>query len=169
MSFAAKGSSPLMGEARRAWYFAVCSLCGMSLSPSLSHLGREGIWSELWGFGVTDGFLNNLQHTLKVVSNVRIPKSQHTKPLTGKKRITNFIIRVIQVLATVCFNNNFVFKTNKIKNVSSYRLLATVFNTKIFTTQVMPKRAFFWTHGFSEFASNICHRHSFYYGIVEGM
>lgn len=175
MKFAVDDPSPLMGEARRGCEFAVWSLCGVSPSPNQryrsnfvhSHLGRGGFWSALSGFGFTNSILNNLQYTLEIIPNIRIPKAQYAKSLISKELITNFVVRIIQVLATICFYNNFVFKTNEIKNISAYRFLAAKFNTKIFSAQVFPKKVLFVGHTLSEFASNVGHRHNFHYGVLE--
>jgi hypothetical protein len=168
MKFAVNGSSPLMGEARRGWQVADWPQSGVSPSPDLSHRGKGGLPSVLCGF-VADRVLNNRQDSLEVISYLRVPKSQHAKSLPGKKFISNFIILIVQVLAAISFNNQFVFKANKIQNVSTHRFLPAKLCIKVFAAQMFPQNSFFWSHITSQFASNICQRHSLYYETIKGI
>jgi hypothetical protein len=161
--FAENGSSPIKGEARRGRGFAVWLVCGGSPSPNPSLDGRGSLWSVLWGVAISNSFLNFGQDTLEIIPNLRVPKTQDVKALIRKKLISNFIVRIIQMLTAVSFHNQFVFKANKIENISANRFLTTKLYAKMFAAQSIPQNAFFWSHRPSKFASYIRHRHTFYY------
>lgn len=166
MRFAVNGSSPFMGEVRRGCKFAVELSCGVLPSPDLSHRGRGGLWLELCSFAFINRVFDDGQDTLEIISNIRVPEAQDAKTLTCKKFVTNFVSRTIQVLTAVCLNNNFVFKANKIKNISLNWFLPTEFCAKIFTTQRLPKNAFLGSHVSSQFAGYVFHSHKLNYGVV---
>jgi hypothetical protein len=167
VKFVVNGSSPL-GEVRRGCSVS-CVTCSASPSPSLSHLGRRGFWSEQSGLTFSDSVLNFSKNALEISSYLRIPEAQYTKALTCKKLVSNFIVRIVEVLASVCFHNNFVFKANKIQNVSTNRLLTTKFYAKLLTAQMFPKNTLFWSHVASQLAGDIRQSHSFHYEVAKGI
>ncbi len=166
MKFAVNGSSPFMGEVRRGWRFAVWLTCGVSPSPDLSLDGRGGVWSEPLGLRVINRILDDCENTLEVVPNFRIPETQDAKALTCKKFITNFVSGAIQVLAAVGFYNYFMFKANKIKNISAHRFLAAEFCPEVFTAQMFPEDALFWGHSASKFSGDVRQSHIFHYEVA---
>jgi hypothetical protein len=168
VKFGMYDSSPLVGEVRRGGSVS-CVMCSASPSPSLSHLGRGGLWSKQLQLVFGDRFFDYGQDTLQIVSYFRIPEAQNAKALACKKRISNFVVRVVQVLASICFNNNFIFKANKIKNISTYRLLTTKLCSKVFAAQLFPENSLFWGHIPSKFSSDICQSHQFHYEVVVGI
>jgi hypothetical protein len=118
---------------------------------------------------VIDGVLDCGENSVQVISNLRIPEAQNTKALACKKRISNFVVRIVEVLTSVCLYNNFVFKANKVQNISINWFLVTKFHAKLLTAQMLPQNTFFWSHVAPQFAGDIRQSHSFHYEVAKGI
>jgi hypothetical protein len=70
---------------------------------------------------------NRLQYAFHVTQNFIIPKSYNAIVVLLQPLIAHSILRIIGVLATVNFNNESEFATNKVDNIRSDRLLANKF------------------------------------------
>jgi hypothetical protein len=165
MKFGMYNPSPLAGEVRRGGS-ASWLVFPVSPSPSLSLDGRGGVWSEQLASIFGDSGLDFSENTLEVPPNLRIPETQNAKALACKKFVTNFISGAIQMLAAVCFNNYFMFKANKIENISINRLLSAKLCIKMFAAQMFPQDSFFWGHGASKFTGNVRQSHKYHYELT---
>ena len=116
-----KSPSPLVGEGRF-----------VSLSPGGRGLGRGGeIRTYL------------LQCPLHVCKHIVIPESQHAKSLRSQPGITSCIRRILRVLASIKFDDQFRFVANKINDERSDRLLTLELPPiEAMCPEMTPQRAF---------------------------
>ena len=73
-----------------------------------------------------------LKHRFRLCQNFIVPESQYLIPLCFKPLIPIDIFlfsRLQSMLSAVQFNDNFLFKANKIDNVFSYGLLSPEFES----------------------------------------
>jgi hypothetical protein len=169
MRFGGAGSSPLVREVGRGSSSASCVTCSTSPSPSLSHQGRGDGQSEQSECTFSNGILNCGENALEVISYLRVPKTQDTEALTDKKLVSGFITRIIQMLTAVGFNNDFVFKANKIENISINWFLPTKFCIQMFAAQILPQNSFFRCHGTSQFPGKVRQSHKYHYERAKGV
>lgn len=121
-------SFPYEGGAKHSWF----SHTGFSPSPLVGEgLGRGGL-------AASDQ--NALKHALKVAQYVVVPETQYGKTLTLQPGITLSIVGLrFGMLATVKFDDQFLFETNKVQDVVSKRLLPLEFDPlEAVCTQVPP-------------------------------
>jgi hypothetical protein len=86
-------------------------------------------------------FDHHVQHSIRMQQDIVVPEAQYA--ISQRRQIIGSLdvfIRVINVLTTVCFNDQFCFNANEVSDVASDGMLATKFMAEQFpVAQMTPK------------------------------